>query len=103
MAAASTAVAAIPAGETVASQCHACFGSGRIAGSSRPCPYGCEAPDVRELRLLRSALHEIASLAGDTAYSFGDSHDEQRAAIFNACCHALNGKEIKADDYRTKR
>ncbi len=57
---------------------------------------------IRECRRLREALGEIASLAGSTSIDFGGSHDEQRAAIFNACSHAMQGKTIQADDYRSK-
>lgn len=55
---------------------------------------------VAEVERLRSAIGEIASLAGSTAIEFGGSHDEQRAAIFNACNDALKGKPIVADAYR---
>lgn len=51
-------------------------------------------------RLVR-AMHEIARMAGSTPISYGGSHDEQRAAIFNASRHAREGKEIHAEDYES--
>ena len=64
---------------------------------------GCAEDDIVMLRerlgSARIALGQIASLAGSTAIDFGGSHDEQRAAIFNACRDALAGKVIRADDY----
>jgi hypothetical protein len=60
----------------------------------------CEARGADRVNALSRALREIASLAGSTAHDFGGSHDEQRAAIFNACGDALAGKTVSASNYR---
>ena len=58
---------------------------------------------MREIADLKSSLAEIASLAGSPSSDFGGSHDEQRAAIFNACADARAGKKVLAANYRSTR